>query len=146
MLELGLLYLIVNAVAVDYSFSLTEKEIYKLIIEIGDKGYKINSEKIYRLKEKSIQEKTNIISQLAILIPGLNIINTKNDIVKLKQNIKETIENYDILTKMTDDEKELYSTIKTDEVKLLYLSSLSKNSEIKRQSNNKKLIKLQGRN
>lgn len=146
MLELGLLYLIVNVVAVDYSFSLTEKEIYKLIIEIGDKGYKINSEKIYRLKEDIIQEKTNIISQLAILIPGLNIMKTKNDIAKLKQNVKETIENYDILTKMTDDEKELYSIIDTDEVKLLYLSSLSQNNEFQLQSNNKKLIKLQDRN
>ena len=146
MLELGLLYLTINAVAVDYSFSLAENEIYKLILEIGNKGYKINSEKIYRLKEDSIQEKTSIFSQLAILIPGLNIIKTKNDIAKLKENVKEAIENHDILIEMTDDEKELYSIIETDEVKLLYLSSLSKNNEINLQSNNKKLIKLQGRN
>lgn len=146
MLELGVLYLTINAVAVDYSFSLAENEIYKLILEIGDKGYKINSEKMYRLKEDSIQEKTSIFSQLVILIPGLNIIKTKNDIAKLKENVKETIENHDILIEMTDDEKELYSIIETDEVKLLYLSSLSKNNEINLQSNNKKLIKLQGRN
>ena len=38
MLELSILYLISNVVAVDYSYSLTEKEIYKLIIDMGDKG------------------------------------------------------------------------------------------------------------
>lgn len=143
MLELSILYLISNVVAVDYSYSLTEKEIYKLIIDMGNKGYKLDSEKVYNLKTSGNSENQNILSNLIILIPGLNIIKTKNDLEKLKQNIKDTIKDNDVLIEMTDEEKMLYSTIKTDKVKLLYLSMLSKNNC---ESNNKRMIKTYGRN
>ena len=143
MLELSILYLISNVVAVDYSYFLTEKEIYKLIIDMGEKGYKLDSEKVYNLKASGNSENQNILSKLIILIPGLNIIKTKNDLEKLKQNIKDTIKDNDVLIEMTDEEKYLYSTIKTDEAKLLYLSMLSKNNcELK----NKIMIKTYGRN
>lgn len=141
MLELGILYLAINAVAVDYLFSLTEKEIHKLILEMGDSGYKLDAEKVLNLKnENSDKFQNKISSDVIMLIPGLNIKKTKSNLEKFKQNIKETFATTDVLIEMTEEEKKLYRNIKTDEVKLLYLSMISQNNDYELE-NNKKMVK-----
>lgn len=146
MLELGMLYLIVNAVAVDYSFSLTEEEIHKLMLEIGDSGYKLNYEKTLDLKEEIIEKRSNKNTfDVMMLIPWLYIKKIKDNLEKFKQNIKETLLTTDILIEMTEEEKKLYKNIKTDEVKLLYLSMISQEIDNELE-NNKKIIKSYDKN
>lgn len=121
---LYLILLLLEFVTIDYSMKLSREEKYKILLTIADNGYKLDVENIKKLKTNN-ENKNKLTNLLMLFIPGLNIIITKKNIDKFIKNVEETINNEPVIKKMTNQEKGIYSSNKTNEEKLVYMANIS---------------------
>lgn len=98
----------------------TYKNEYK---KLGDKGYKINSEKVIQMIEDEKNSRVHdFVDAFLFVLPGINIISSTVQRVIETKKFTEKIEKFDALLPMTDEEIEKYQRLDSVAKKATFVS------------------------
>lgn len=100
------------------------------LLDIANKGYKINKKTYDETQKKLDEEKKEIttpkrvLNVALLLIPGVNLIRAGRNYLKIKKSILNDVELEKIAIPMTDEEKEKYANLEKKIEKLAYVGKM----------------------
>lgn len=100
------------------------------LLDIANKGYKINKKAYDETQKKLDEEKKEIttpkrvLNVALLLIPGVNLIRAGRNYLKIKKSILNDVELEKIAIPMTDEEKEKYVNLEKKIEKLAYITKM----------------------
>lgn len=100
------------------------------LLDIANKGYKINKKAYDETQKKLDEEKKEIttpkrvLNVALLLIPGVNLIRAGRNYLKIKKSILNDVELEKIAIPMTNEEKEKYANLEKKIDKLAYITKM----------------------
>ena len=125
------------------SIALRVNGVFDALIEIGNKGYKIDKETVNKYQKELEEEKNKnndnnkglkkAVNIVLLLTPGVNLVKATIDVNRIKKNIENLVvsdsEYAYAFIPMTDEEKEDYAKIEGKLAKLAYVSFVTMKNE-----------------